>query len=278
MVDLYISQKKKPIVVAIASQKGGVAKTTTALSLGGALVQEHKQVLLIDLDPQANLTLSLGLNPNQLPTTIADVLFNGAQLGHPPANAPGETLASIRHVTSIAGLDLAPANGQLELAERYLPVRQRYETSLRKAVSSSNLPHDFILLDCPPSINAITLNALVAADLLVIPTQAEFFSAHALKIMMEAIRRVRSQYNPQLRFRILITIFDRRNRIHRELALQIQNTFRQATLETIIEVDTKLRESVLAGYPITHFKPQARSALQYGNLAHELITIATSSV
>ncbi len=262
-----IPGSRKRLVIAIASQKGGVAKTTTALSLGGALVQNNLQTLLIDLDPQANLTLSLGVNPTRLQSSIADVLYGSTQVSNPPT----DTLMAIRRETAIPGLDLVPANDQLELAERFLPIRQNYESILRKALAISSISHAVILLDCPPSLGSITLNALVAADLLIIPTQSEFFSAHALKIMMDAIRRVRNQHNPRLSYRILITILDRRNRIHRELLGQIQTTFQQAVYQTVIEVDTKLRECAVAGFPISHYRPQSRGALQYNALAQEII-------
>ena len=264
----------KRYVIAIASQKGGVAKTTTALSLGGAFVQNQLKTLLIDLDPQANLTLALGVHISPTQHTIADVLFQHPQSDDGRKSTGSLPLADILCKTGIPGLDLAPSNGELELAERYLPVRPNYENLLRKAIFLSPEPYDIVLIDCPPTVNSITLNALVAADLLVVPTQPEFFSATALKVMMEAIRRVRSQYNPRLAYRILITLYDRRNRIHRELSHQIQHTFNQAIFTTMVEVDTKLRESVVAGYPISHYRPQTRGANQYLDLAREITLLA----
>jgi chromosome partitioning protein len=125
-------------------------------------------------------------------------------------------------------------------------------------------------------MGAVTLNALVAANLLIIPTQPEYFSAHALRTMMATIRQVRSQYNPDLLFNILITMLDRRNRIHREVSEHIRDTFTDGVFQTIIEVDTKLRESAVEGLPITHHKSHSRSALQYGSLAQELIQYVRS--
>jgi chromosome partitioning protein len=272
-----------PLVIAIANQKGGVAKTTTVVSLGGALARHNQEVLLVDLDAQANLTLALGKDPSRVRGAVTEVLFNSA------------SLLSVSRETSIPGLDLVPANAGMDLAERFLPVRKDYETILRRALrselrpaaespatSSAAYPHsltpnpptihyDFVLLDCPPFLGAVTLNALVAADILIIPTQPEFFSANALRTMTAAIRQVRSQHNPDLVYRILITLSDRRNRIHREVGEQIRSTFGEGVFQTIIEVDTKLRESAVEGLPITHHKSQSRSALQYGALAQELM-------
>jgi chromosome partitioning protein len=296
-----ISTKRGSFVIAIANQKGGVAKTTSVASIGGALVWNDKEVLLIDLDAQSNLTLAMGKDPNRIRGTITDVLFNSA------------TLLSVSRETAIPGLDLVPSNAGMELAERFLPVRKDYEIILRRALddalrvtpqsllkeaqefsssgnssgllesdqemappmlTESRIPsvtYDFVLLDCPPFMGAITLNALVAADMLIIPTQPEYFSAHALNTMMATVRQVRSQYNPDLVYRILITMYDQRNRIHREVRQQIRETFEKGTFETEIGIDTKLRESAVEGVPITHFRSRSRSAQQYDALAQELI-------
>jgi cellulose biosynthesis protein BcsQ len=131
--------------------------------------------------------------------------------------------------------------------------------------------YDYTLLDCPPMLGAITLNALTAAHLLIIPTQAEYFSAYALRDMMALIRRVRSETNLALAYRILITLLDQRNRTHRTIREQLQQTFGAGLFDTVIEVDTKLRESPIAGTPITQFKPGTRGSLQYRALAQELI-------
>lgn len=248
-------------VLAVANEKGGVAKTTTVISLGGALVLAGYSILLVDLDPQANLTLGLGVSPAKLRRSVADVLLNSA------------SLVSVSRETGVAGLDLAPSNADMGLAERFLPVRQSYEMILQNALqNSAGLgAYDFILLDCPPSLGAVTTNALTAANLVVAPTQPEYFSAYGLRSLMSAIRRVRSQTNPNLAYHVLITMMDRRNRIHRTLFEQLQVTFGDGLLKTVIEVDTKLRESTVAGMPITHYYPKSRSALQYAALAQELV-------
>jgi len=287
-------------IIAVANEKGGVAKTTTVISLGGALVDAGHEVLLIDLDAQANMTLGLGLAPAKQRRSIADVLMSSA------------TILSASRETGIPGLDIVPSSPNMGLAERFLPVRQDYEYLLKNALKAIST-YEFILLDCPPSLGAVTLNALTAADRVITPTQPEYFSAYGLRSVMAMIRKVRGLSspnlepqkpadsvadettimetssasvggspnptrshgtNPALVYNILITMMDRRNRIHRTLSEQLRTTFGEGLLNTVIEVDTKLRESTVAGQPITHYYPKSRSADQYRALAEEIILYA----
>ena len=245
--------------IAISNEKGGVAKTTTTLSLGAALADAGHKVLLIDLDPQANLTLALGVEPGYAAVTSSHILIESAPL------------MSARIETEIDNLDLIPSHSSIESAEQFLPVRTHYTSGLKRAIEAAAPPYEYILFDCPPFLGAITTNALSAAELLIIPTQAEYFSAYALRNMMGMIRRVRQDSNPSLGYRILITLLDRRNRTHRNIQEQLQNTFGEGLFKTVIEIDTKLRESPIAGLPITRYKPGARGSLQYRDLAQELM-------
>jgi chromosome partitioning protein len=245
------------MVVAIANEKGGVGKTTTALSLGAALAELRQQVLLIDLDPQANLTLGVGLRPGQAPASIADVLLGDA------------ALSDILLPTQVAGLSIAPASDDLLQAERFLPVRQDFELILRDALSASP-PYDSVVVDCPPALGPLTRSALGAADLLVIPTQCEFFSAFALRQVINLVRSVRERVNPSLRYRLLLTMVDLRNAMHRSLAEEIRLAFGAAVFRSAIEVDARLRESPAFGKPITEYAPASRGAQQYRELALEL--------
>ena len=249
-------------IIAMSNEKGGVAKTTSTLSLGAALAELGHHVLLIDLDPQANLSLALGLETGEVEVTSASVLIDNASIK-----------SAIRR-TEVNNLDIVPCNSRIESAEQYLPMRSHYMTALRTALQAATLPYDYVLLDCPPALGAITLNALSAADLLIIPTQAEYFSAYALRNMMGMIRRVRQESNPNLAYRILVTLLDRRNRTHRNIFEQLQATFGQGVFTTVIEIDTKLRESPIAGVPITQYKPTSRGSQQYRILAQELIEYA----
>ena len=249
-------------VIAMSNEKGGVAKTTSTLSLGASLAELNHRVLLVDLDPQANLSLALGLETGEAEITSANVLVENASLQ-----------TAIRK-TDVNNLDLVPSHARIESAEQFLPMRSHYLSTLRTALETVADKYDYILLDCPPALGAITLNALSAADLLIIPTQAEYFSAYALRNMMGSIRRVRQESNPRLAYRILVTLLDRRNRTHRNIFEQLQTTFGQGVFTTVIEVDTKLRESPIAGVPITQYRPTSRGSQQYRVLAQELIEYA----
>ena len=249
-------------VIAMSNEKGGVAKTTSTLSLGAALAELNYRVLLIDLDPQANLSLALGMEAEEVTITSANVLIEGA------------AIKTAIYKTDINRLDILPSNFQIENAEQFLPMRTQYLTTLREALEADTLTYDYILLDCPPALGAITLNALTASNLLIIPTQAEYFSAYALRNMMGTIRRIRQEVNPSLAYRILVTLLDRRNRTHRNIFEQLQATFGQGVFTTVIEIDTKLRESPIAGVPITQYKPTSRGSQQYRVLAQELIEYA----
>jgi chromosome partitioning protein len=247
-------------IIAISNEKGGVAKTTTTISLGAALVDLGNRVLLIDLDAQANLTLALGLEPGESENTSSNIMLD---------NSP---LLSARRKTDVKDLDLIPSNSRIETSEQFLPVRTNYTTILQRAIANTtNLPYDYILFDCPPALGAITQNALTAANLLLIPTQAEYFSAYALRNMMTLVRRIREEDNPNLAYRILVTMLDNRNRTHRNIHDQLRSTFGEGVFSTVIEMDTKLRESSIAGLPISRYKPGARGSTQYQVLAQELI-------
>ena len=249
-------------IIAMSNEKGGVAKTTSTLSLGAALAELNYRILLIDLDPQANLSLALGLETEEPNITSASVLIEGV------------TIQSAIRKTEIRNLDIVPSSFQIENAEQFLPMRNHYLTTLHDALEADPLPYDYIMLDCPPALGAITLNALAASNLLIIPTQAEYFSAYALRNMMGTIRRIRQDVNPGLAYRILVTLLDRRNRTHRNIFEQLQATFGQGVFTTVIEIDTKLRESPIAGMPITQYKPSSRGSQQYRVLAQELIEYA----
>ncbi|MBC7225982.1 MAG: ParA family protein [Thermoflexales bacterium] len=246
-------------VIAIANHKGGVAKTTTCLSLGGSLAEQGFQVLLVDLDPQAHLTLSLGLRPEELRHTIAEALLEQ------------QSIVAVSRETSVAGLDLAPASGELVVLDKALYGRPGYEYRLREALGRMSVAYDFVLMDCPPSFGTLTLNALTAADMLIIPVQCEYYAWRSLRPMMELVTVVRQKTNPALRYRLLVTMYDVRSRIHRLILEQIHRFFPQATFRTLIQVDTRLRESPVHGLPVTQYAPRTRAAEQYRAVAQEIV-------
>lgn len=247
-------------IISVANEKGGVAKTTTTVSLAAAMAETGLEVLVIDLDAQANLSLALGHEGSKAQTSLANVLLE--------STSPREAVRE----TGIPRLDLIAAAPEMVQIERFLPNRQNYESVLANALRDAGWDYDFILIDCAPFLGAVTFNALMASDLLLIPTQAEYFSISALRNMMAIVRRARAQGNTRLTYRLLLTMFDRRNRIHRNLSEQMRTTFGNGVLENVIEVDTKLRESSIAGMPILYHAPKSRSALQYRALAQEILT------
>ncbi len=247
--------------IAINNQKGGVAKTTTCLSLGACLAEMGYSVLLIDMDPQAHLTLSLGLEPNRLRRTVSDALL---------ANT---SLLSVSRESHIFDLDIVPANQELGLIDKLFYGQRGYEFHLRNRLTSliQEGYYEVVLIDCPPSFNTLTLNALTAANLLIIPVQCEYYAARSLKRIMHLAKLVQTKTNPNLTYQMLVTMYDRRNKICRIIYDQMHQEFSQVLYETIIEVDTKLRESPVFGQPITHYAPQTRGAQQYRALAEELM-------
>ncbi len=246
-------------IISIANEKGGVAKTTTTLSLGGALVEAGYKVLVIDLDPQANLSLSLGMKPGEKSNSVVNLILSDLPITESICPTPVENM------------HLLPSNSEIGLAERLLPSRTGYEFFLQNILATLNGNYDFVLMDCPPFLGAITQNALMASNFLILPTQAEYYSVFALRNMMALIRQVRSKGNSNLRYRLLLTMFDKRNGIHRTLAEHLRTTFSNGVLDSVIEVDTKLRESPIVCLPVVFHAPKSRSALQYRFLAQEII-------
>jgi chromosome partitioning protein len=245
--------------IAICNEKGGVAKTTTTYSLGAALADDGKRVLLIDLDPQGNLSLANGIDINENIHNSSEILLDGL------------SLEKAIHPTNTANMSIVSSSPKMADAEQFLPPRNNYSTILKNALQVKTKEYDFIIIDCPPSMGAINTNALTAADLLIIPTQAEYFSAYALRDMMTFIRRIRKESNSGLAYRILITLLDERNRTHRTIRDQLQQTFGNGLFQSVIEIDTRLRESPIIGLPITQYRPNSRGAQQYRILAQELI-------
>lgn len=251
--------EKQPYVMALCHQKGGVAKTTSSLALAACLADAGKEVLLIDLDPQGNLTAGVGLRPEDMRHSAADVLLGN------------NTVLQVSRETGFRGIDIVPANPDMLTVSRYLYLRPSFEHLLRDSLQHPNLAfYDYIIIDCPPALGPVTLNALTAAHLALIPTQCEFFSMQALNSIFKLINMVWSKTNPNLTYRILVTMFDRRTRLHARVLSQLRQKFPNALFDTIVGVDSKLRESQMAGQPITTYARNTRSARQYCALAEEV--------
>jgi chromosome partitioning protein len=245
--------------IAISNQKGGVAKTTTCLSLGAALAEMGCGVLLIDLDPQANLSSSLGLRPQQLHRTIVDTLMGTS------------SLVGVSQETDTFGLDIVPANYELTLVDKVFYELPGYQYRLKQALGRIDQDmYDYILLDCPPALAPLTLNALTAADLLIIPAQCELYAAQSLRQVIRLALQLREKVNPNLAHRVLITMYDQRNKISRLVLEQMKDGLSPVLFRTIIQIDTKLRECPAYGKPITRYASKSRGAEQYRALAQEL--------
>jgi chromosome partitioning protein len=257
----------RPLTIAIGSQKGGVSKTTTTVSLGACLADSNgasRRVLLIDLDPQANLTMALGVQPGSLRRMVGDALLDQS------------SLLAVSRESATANLDLVPANQGLLMLDKALLGRPGFEYRLKQQLSRPQAAqYDVVLCDCPPAFGTLTLNALTAADLLIIPVACEYFAARSLQQFMELIQLVKNNTNPQLRYRILITMFDKRNRISHVIHDQLRAKFGDAVFTTMISIDTKLRESPVVGQPITHYAPHSRGADDYRALAAELLHLVS---
>jgi chromosome partitioning protein len=217
-------------------------------------------VLLIDLDPQANLTLSLGLKPDELRRTVGEALLGNT------------SLVSVSRESGVPGLDIAPANQGLAVLDKVLYGQKGYEFHLRHRLDAMRDGYyDVVLIDCPPAFGTLTLNALTAADLLIIPVQPECYAAHSLRHILELVKLARKRTNPRLSYRVLVTMYDRRNKICRATLEQMGQALGETLFNTIIEVDTRLRESPALGQPVTLYAPKTRGAHQYRALAQELM-------
>lgn len=248
-------------VFTISNQKGGVAKTTTAISLAAALAERSRRVLAIDMDPQANLTMGLGKDPDALPVTMFHVLT-------------GRPLEAAVVPTEVAGLALAPADLTLAGAEKRLFGEIGFDEILRSKLRPFEGRFDDVVIDCPPSLGLLTVNAITAATVVIVPVQCEYFSARGLGQLLEIASTVREKRNPTLAVRVLPTLYDRRNRVCREILAELRSAFPSEVLSTVIGIDTRLRESCAEGRPITEFAPETRAAAEYRALAAELCAAA----
>ena len=247
-------------IMALCHQKGGVAKSTTVLSVGASLAEKAYRVLLIDLDPAANLTSGLGLNPFRVQKSAADV-FLGT-----------DSLEMVIQPSGFPHLDIIPSNRDMGTASQMLNIRPQYEQILRNSINQSNgSTYDYILIDCPPSLGSLPMVAMVAAHLVIIPIQCEYFALQTLSSVFKFIDKARALYNPRLHYRMLVTMFDRRGKLHTDILDKMQSQYRNALFETKIGFDSKLRASQIAGVPITDFAPRTRAAQQYRTLASEIL-------
>jgi chromosome partitioning protein len=255
-------QKRKPWmgkVIAIANQKGGVGKTTTCVNLAAALASFHHRVLLVDLDPQGNATVGCGIYPQQIDQTINDVLLEITSLTQ-----------IIRGVSS--GFDVAPANRDLTEAESALLQLPLREHRLLKALSQLKGRYEFILIDCPPSLNMLTVNALVAADSVLVPLQCEYFALEGLTGLLDTIEKISTSVNKKLKLEgILRTMFDGRTALAQDVSSQLIEHFDKDVYETFVPRNIRLAEAPSHGLPGVIYDKTSSGAQAYLSLAKEVI-------
>lgn len=245
-------------ILALAMQKGGVGKTTTTVSLGAVLTARGRRVLLIDLDPQANLTQGLGVDPSQLSYSVYEVLLNPER---------GVAFATL---PTVAGPDLIPSSLDLAGAELELAGKVGRELLLRKALREARQQYDYILLDPPPSLGIFSLNALAAADAVLVPMQLHAYALKAMPQLEQTIELVR-EINPALTIGgIVCTLADRRTNLSLQIEDEVRERYGDLVFTTVIPFNVKLAEAPSAGIPINRYAPQSAGALAYAALANEL--------
>ncbi len=246
-------------ILAVTNQKGGVGKTTTAVNLAASLVATRRRVLLIDLDPQGNATMGSGVDKYDLERSMYDVLV---------ANCS----ASQARVQGLeAGYDVLPANGDLTAAEVELMSVEHREQRLRQALKVVTNDYDYILIDCPPSLNMLTLNALVAADGVLIPMQCEYYALEGLSALLQTIESIRTGPNPALEISgIIRTMYDPRNSLTGDVSDQLTQHFGDKLFTSVIPRNVRLAEAPSYGLPVLKYDKQSKGALAYLALAGEL--------
>lgn len=247
-------------IICVANQKGGVGKTTTAVNLSACLAEAGKRVLLIDIDPQGNATSGLGVDRKSVKASVYDLLLEDM--------SPLDAMVS----TSVKGLSLVAATIDLAGAEIELVPRISRENRLKRVLEPARQAFDFILVDCPPSLGLLTINALTAADSILIPIQCEYYALEGLTQLMDTFRLVRESLNPQLEIEgVLLTMFDGRTNLSIQVVEDVKRFFRGKVYRSIITRNVRLSEAPSHGLPITAYDPKSKGAEAYAELAREVI-------
>ena len=247
-------------IIACANQKGGVGKTTTVVNLATYLALNGLRVLIVDLDPQGNATMGSGIDKRKLAKTIYQVLLGTT------------TLSEARLRSPHGGFDVVPANRELAGAEVEMVDLPQRETRLTTALATAASEYDFVLIDCPPALNLLTVNALCAADAVMIPMQCEYYALEGLSDLVNTIKKVRAHLNPRLEIEgLLRTMFDTRNTLAMQVSEQLQSHFGDKVYRTVIPRNVRLAEAPSHGMPILKYDRQSKGALAYLALAGEIL-------
>ncbi|MFT5062702.1 MAG: chromosome partitioning protein [Gammaproteobacteria bacterium] len=246
-------------IISVANQKGGVGKTTTTVSVAHGFAKAKRRVLMVDLDPQGNATMGAGIDKHSLEASIVDVLLDGLP-------------ASKAILESEFGFAVLPANGDLTAAEVGLMNEVGREGILKRALATVADNYDYVFIDCPPSLNLLTLNALAASQGVLIPMQCEYYALEGISALTSTIRQIKEAVNPELEIDgILRTMFDNRNRLGQEVSAQLEAHFPEQLLRTIIPRNIRLAEAPSHGIPIIEYDKGSRGAKAYIALAGEML-------
>lgn len=254
-----LSSANRPRLLAVVNQKGGVGKTTTAINLATALAAVGQRVLIVDLDPQGNASTGLGIRRSLIKASAYDVLFGDAHI------------TDVAMETKVPRLSVVPSSIHLSGAEIELVTAHNREYRLKEALSV-DLPYDYVLLDCPPSLNLLTLNALVAVDSLVVPLQCEFYALEGLSHLTKTIQRVKKQFNPRLSIHgVVLTMYDQRNKLTSMVERDVRSFFGDKVYKTVIPRNVRLSEAPSFGLPAIVYDMKCAGARAYIQLASEVI-------
>lgn len=252
--------EKETKVIAIMNQKGGVGKSTTAVNLSAALAEKKYKVLVVDFDPQGNATSGFGIDKNSIEQSVYDVILNDV----PASDA--------MHETSNSKLYVLPSTIQLAAAEVELVSAMAREMRLKEAVDSVRDDFDYVIIDCPPSLGVLTINALVTSNALLIPIQCEFYALEGVTKLLESMRMVKSRLNPSLEiFGILMTMYDSRTSLSKQVVEEVSNYFGEKMFKTMIPRNVRLSEAPSYGMPVLEYEPSSKGAEAYRDLAKEVI-------